>query len=59
MDRNNMNIAKGIGAGLMSGMIVGYVGAKAMRGKAKEKNKISMAMHYMGDIFDKGAKFFS
>lgn len=54
MYKQSMNVAKGVGLGLLTGAAVAAIGAKAMGGNHKRaahmKKNASRAIHTVGDI---------
>lgn len=49
--KNAMNIVKGVGAGLATGMLVGYMGSKAMSKNPRQmKRKANKTMQAVGEI---------
>lgn len=52
MSKQTMNMAKGIGTGLMAGMVVGYVGSQLSKNNQSLKKKTTKAINNMSDIFD-------
>lgn len=58
MSNNSMNIIKGIGTGLMAGMVVGYVGGQLQSNSRNFKKKTTKAMDNMGDLLDSVQRIF-
>lgn len=53
MQKSTMNVVKGVSAGLMTGMAVGYVGKKMMDKNGKQiKKRASKAVQTMENILD-------
>lgn len=53
MQKSTMNVVKGVSAGLMAGMAMGYVGKKMMDKNSNQlKKKASKAVHTMGNLLD-------
>lgn len=47
-----MNVAKGIGTGLMAGMVVGYVGGQLTKNNQSLKKRTTKAMNSVTDLVD-------
>ena len=48
-----MSMVKGIGAGIATGVVVGYMGSKLMKTSPKRiKKRAGKAMHAMGDLVE-------
>lgn len=52
MAKNTMNIVKGVGAGLVAGMMFGLVGSTMMKNNKKTKRKASKAINTVEEILD-------
>lgn len=53
MSKSTMNIAKGIGAGVAAGMVVGYIGSKYYNDNSKKiKKKANKAASTVGGILE-------
>ncbi len=51
--KNTMSMVKGIGAGIATGVVVGYMGSKLMKTSPKRiKKRAGKAMHAMGDLVE-------
>lgn len=57
-NNNNMNIAKGLGTGLMAGMMVGFAGAKMMNNSQSMKKKADKTVRSMSELVDNVQSFF-
>ena len=52
MSRNAMNVAKGIGAGMVAVVMVGFVGSQMMKNEKKMKKKAGKAFSAVGDLIE-------
>lgn len=53
MQKSTMNVVKGVSAGLMTGMAVGYIGIKMMDKNGNQiKKKASKAVQTMENLLD-------
>lgn len=52
MVKNTMNVVKGVGAGLIAGAVVGYVGSQMMQQPKKTKKRAAHAVNAMGSFLD-------
>ena len=53
MQKSTMNVVKGVSAGLMTGMAVGYIGKKMMDKNGNQiKKKASKAVQTMENLLD-------
>ena len=58
MSRNAMNVAKGIGAGMVAGVMVGFVGSQMMKNEKKMKKKAGKAFSAVGDLIENAQYMF-
>lgn len=58
MSRNAMNVAKGIGAGMVAGVMVGFVGSQMMKNEKKMKKKVGKAFSAFGDLIENAQYMF-
>ena len=59
MARNMANVIKGVGAGLATGMVVGFVGSTMLKDNKKWKRKSGKAIGTIGDLIDDVRDMFS
>lgn len=52
MIKNTMNVVKGVGAGLIAGAVVGYVGSQMIKQPKKTKKKAAHAVNAVGSLLD-------
>ena len=52
MERNTMNVVKGVGAGLAAGMLFGAVGSVMLKDSKKNKRKVAKAIDAVEGILD-------
>ncbi len=52
MARNTMSVIKGVGAGLATGMVVGFVGSVMLKDNKKYKKKTAKAISTVEDLID-------
>lgn len=52
MARNTANVIKGVGAGLVTGVMVGFVGSTMLKDNKKWKRKSAKALGTIGDLID-------
>ncbi len=52
MAKNTMNIAKGVGAGLVAGLMFGFVGSVMMKDTKQNKKKTTKALEAVENIWD-------
>lgn len=52
MAKNTMNIVKGVGAGLIAGMMFGFVSSVMMKENRRTKRKASKAIEAVEGILD-------
>ncbi len=58
MARNTANIAKGVGAGLVAGVMFGFVSSVMMKDSRKNKKKASRALDTVENIIDNMQEIF-
>ncbi len=59
MARNTANIIKGVGAGLVTGMMVGIVGSAMLKDNKKWKKKSAKALGTVEDLIEGVKDIFS
>lgn len=52
MARNTANVVKGVGAGLVAGMVFGFAGSAMMKDNKKCRKKAAKAMDTVEDFID-------
>lgn len=52
MVKNTMSVVKGVGAGLVAGAVVGYVGSQMIKQPKKTKKKAAHAVNAVGSLLD-------
>ena len=59
MARNTANVIKGVGAGLFTGMMVGFVGSVMLKDNKKWKRKAAKALGTLEDLVEGVKDIFS
>ncbi len=52
MVKNTMNVVKGVGAGLVAGAVVGYVGSQMKKNPKQTKKKAAHAVSAVENLLD-------
>lgn len=59
MAKNTMNMVKGVGAGLVAGMMFGFVSSVMMKDSRRNKRKASKAIDTVEGILDNMQQIFN
>lgn len=52
MDNNGGNIMKGLGIGIITGMVAGFYGSQMLKNDRKLRKKAGKALDSVGDLVD-------
>lgn len=52
MHKNTMGMMKGIGAGIATGMVAGFIGSQMVKNDKQMKKKAGKALNAVGNLID-------